>query len=151
MIARTVLFTQSTLEPNSTIAFVIFYVSIIIRELILIVICSSMSNSSKCDFKIDSYFMESFIICPSGNTYPIPILQSTTIRLCNPLTHFMHSSSSLSAFSSLLNNRIHLYIIIIHHYSILFLQPAKFIDITIHLYLSHSTDLQYPNFTYPTI
>ena len=111
----------------------------------------SMSNSSKCKATIDSYFIEFFNNSLSGNTYPIPILQSTTIQLCNQLTHFIHSYSSLSAFSSLLNNRIHLYIIIIHHYSILFLQPAKFIDITIHLYLSHSTDLQYPNFTYPTI
>ena len=151
MIARTVLFTQSTLEPNSTIAFVIFYVSIIIREFILIVICSSMSDSSKCNATIDSYFIKFFKNSLSGNTYPIPILQFSTIQLCNPLTHFMHSSSSLSAFSSCPNNRIQFYIIIIHHYSILFLQPAKSILRTIHLYVSHPTHLQSPNITYPTI
>ena len=151
MIARIVLITQSTftiMQYDCICHFIFFNHHTRVDSHCHLL---SMSDSSKCNATIDSYFMESFIICPSGNTYPIPILQSTTIRLCNPLTHFMHSSSSLSAFSSLLNNRIHLYIIIIHHYSILFLQPAKFIDITIHLYLSHSTDLQYPNFTYPTI
>ena len=151
MIARIVLKTHHTLKACSTIAFVIFCFSIIIRELILIVICSSMSSSSKCNATIDSYFMEYLKISPFGNTYPIPILQCTTIQLCKPLPHFMHPCSSLSVFSSLLNNRIQFYIIIKHHYSILFLQPSKSIDTTIHLYLSHSTHLQYPNITYLTI
>ena len=96
MIARIVLKTHNTLKACSMIAFVILYFSIIIRELIHIVICSSMFDSSKCDFKIDSYFMESFIISPSGNAYPIPILQCTTIQLCKPLPHFMHPCSSVS-------------------------------------------------------
>ena len=96
MITRIVLKTHNTLKACSTIAFVIFCFSIIIRELILIVICSSISDSSKCNATIDSYFMEYLKICPSGNTYPIPILQSTTIQLCNPLPHFMHPCSSLS-------------------------------------------------------
>ena len=96
MIARIVLITQSTftiMQYDCICHFIFFNHHTRVDSHCHLL---SMSDSSKCNATIDSYFMESFIICPSGNTYPIPILQSTTIQLCNPLTHFMHPCSSLS-------------------------------------------------------
>ena len=151
MIARIVLITQSTftiMQYDCICHFLFFNHHTRVDSHCHLL---SMSDSSKCNATIDSYFMEYLKISPFGNTYPIPILQCTTIQLCKPLPHFMHPCSSLSVFSSLLNNLIQFYIIIKHHYSILFLQPSKSIDTTIHLYLSHSTHLQSPNSTYITI